>query len=424
MGLLATPQISWKEPVFFVLKMRDRRGWLLRLLLAGGIAAVMFVAMLFDKRPFPVWQSLPASLGIGLFLAAVPDFPNYQRDVTIFDDRLSCMGVGGLNLSMITCALADIHLAQLRRPEETGRTCGTLAVNLRERQFLFGVPANVDVEKIAAVLHRLEVPVELEGWTPSETDDRTDVKEEIALSTPVAGSATAEIHPVPEQAGPLISAGAKTLAFAIALGPLLAGVAAAIAIAIVIYLQWDALNWQEATLWIAGAVAAFIAGFLFLIVVGEPLANRYLIPVARESLPIRGDLPAHTKNAELLPVEVFDRRSWTAMAARADDFGFLIADLQDRCLLFEGNQRRWRVPVAALRACRIEEATVGAHGDAASEKRYYVVIAAETDGEPWEAGLVPSRTQFGWPTSARRHAAARTLLERIEPLARPQAGAS
>ena len=97
----------------------------------------------------------------------------------------------------------------------------------------------------------------------------------------------------------------------------------------------------------------------------------------------------------------------------SSDYGFLQIDLRRGMFLFEGNKARWTLPVAALTACRIEESIVGSEADENAERRYYVVIAASHGDEPWEAGMVYTRTELGSDTRESRYERAQLLFARV-----------
>jgi hypothetical protein len=56
MKIFAKPLLSWKEPPFFVMQFRDRKGWALRLLFAIVIFAVMLFGFYADRK----WGQGPA----------------------------------------------------------------------------------------------------------------------------------------------------------------------------------------------------------------------------------------------------------------------------------------------------------------------------------------------------------------------------
>src|SRR5262249_20750965 len=137
-----------------------------------------------------------------------------------------------------------------------------------------------------------------------------------------------------------------------------------------------------------GALAAVVLSFVFLVFIGQFLSARYLVGVGKAALRARPNALFNGSEDELIPVEIFDRTAWTSIMARAVDFGFLRIDDRLPLLKFEGNKNRWDIPIGALTACRIEEAHVGSEANQSAEKRYYVVIALDRGGEPWEAGMV------------------------------------
>lgn len=162
-----------------------------------------------------------------------------------------------------------------------------------------------------------------------------------------------------------------------------------------------------------GAVVGIIAAFFYLILVGQFIAASYGIAAARGRLQTRPNATFAGTEDDLVCVEIFDRESWTAVVSKSTDYGFLQLDRGQSRLRFEGNKFRWTLPIEALTACRIEESIVGSEADTNAEKRYYVVIAADNNGEPWEAGMVYTRTEMGNDTAESRYKRAQLLFSQL-----------
>jgi hypothetical protein len=143
-------------------------------------------------------------------------------------------------------------------------------------------------------------------------------------------------------------------------------------------------------------------------------AARYQVGVGKRRLGVRPNALFGPNEEGLMPVEVFDRKAWTSVICKSIDFGFLQIDPRSRVLLFEGDKNRWHLPASSLTRCRIEEAHVGSEGNAQAEKRYYVALSVDCDGEEWEVGLIPTRSQFGHDGKDARYARARALFEQLE----------
>jgi hypothetical protein len=180
-----------------------------------------------------------------------------------------------------------------------------------------------------------------------------------------------------------------------------------------LFLKWGALGALSKWLIGGGAAAAFVVSFMYLVVAGQFLAARYMIRVAKSVMATRRDSLFRDREEDLIPVEVFDRAAWTSTIVKSVDFGFLRVDLRDRVLKFEGNKNRWDIPATALTTCRIEEAKVGSEGSQNAEIRYYVVIAVNHNGEPWEAGMIHTRTELGNDGKEQRYARAQALFQRV-----------
>lgn len=417
MGLFSSTQMSWSEPYFFLIRLREAWGWRNRVLLGLAVAALLFLAILLTGRQrLDVWQSLGVSLAAAGVLLALLDVGNIQREVTITDDRIIYNSAVG-TLWLGEFLLKDIRRVQLMWPGNWNRPWGAMLIQTDNDGFLLGVPHKVSLVAIANVLHRLGVSVSLEGWEPSESDSRVQVKDEIALPEDAARqTGRARIWQVGDDEAKLEPPFAVTIGVTIALGPLLLSLLGLIAAAVYLFLKWGAL--AAADRWMIGgvALAALVVSFLYLLVAGQFLAARYGIAVARSIVRTRPGAQLSGLEEDVIPVEIFDRAAWTSMIVKSTDFGFLQIDEGRRGLRFEGNKHRWEIPVSALTACRIEEAHVGSEGETNAEKRYYVVIACDRDGEPWEAGMTHSRTALGYDGKAQRYQRAQKFFERISGL--------
>jgi hypothetical protein len=428
MKLISATQISWSEPYFFLIRLRDANSWRMRGLLALAIAVVMFLVMHFNGQArLGTVRAIGVSLAAGLVLVASLDLRSIQREVTIKDDCIICNSVGGAHW-MRSFKFTDIGQVQLMRPEEWSRPWGGMLVETAKGPFLVGVPNKISLTTVADVLHRLGVSVQLEGWTPSEADTRVQVMQEVILSDELAGqSGTARIWPVGEQEGRLSPPLHTAVAIVLALGPLAAALVGLIAAGIYIFLHWSTLAGLDIGIIGGIAFAALVISFMYLVMAGQFLAARYQIGVARNVLRTRPQVCVSGSDDDLIPVEVFDRTAWTSTIVKSVDFGFLQIDPSRRLMKFEGDKNRWDIPAGALTACRIEEAIVGSEGNPNAERRYYVVLALDHAGEPWEAGLIHSRTELGNDNSQSRYARAEGLFGRISklvaPAARPSAAA-
>jgi hypothetical protein len=170
-----------------------------------------------------------------------------------------------------------------------------------------------------------------------------------------------------------------------------------------------------------GVFLAIVLSFVYLVLAGQFLASRYMVRVARGVLKARPNpnVQCDGEDGEIIPVEIFDRSAWTSAIVKSVDFGFLQIDRQRFSLKFEGNKNRWQIPLTALTKCRIEEAHVGSEGNQNAEKRYYVVIAVDHGGEPWEAGMINTRTHVGSDGKEQRYARAQALFDRISNVVAP-----
>lgn len=415
---LPKTEMSWSEPYFFLMRIRTAKAWMVRGLIAFGIMIVIFAAMQLDQQRFQRLGILGA-LGIGALagvtLMAYADMGNVQREVTIRDDCI--IYNSAINMGIYwhgSFEFKDILQVALMRPEDWNMPHGAMLVHTSDDVFLLAVPQKVSLETIANVLHRLGVTTQLKGWTPPEHDTRVQVTEEVVIKPPATKFAgVARIWDVAPEDGPLVPTAATAWSFVVGLAPVAIALLGAIAAGIYVVVMWKSLSIVEKSAIGGGALVAVIAGFAHLILIGQFHANRIVIAAARKALRTRGNSLFSVGDDSLVPVEVFDRTAWTTTILKELDFGFLQVDRARGALRFEGKHQRWEIPVTALSTCRIEEVRVGSEANENPEKRYYVVIASTRDGEPWEAGMTPTRTDFGSDGSMQRHERAQRLLNEI-----------
>lgn len=112
MKLFSSTQISWSEPWFFLISIREVWGWRRRILLAIAIAALMFVGTyFFGGGRFGLPESIGISIVCGLVLVSLLDVGNLQREVTIKED---CIIVGSTIGQSWFCDLLRISHNVLR----------------------------------------------------------------------------------------------------------------------------------------------------------------------------------------------------------------------------------------------------------------------------------------------------------------------
>lgn len=411
MKLISPTQIAWSEPWFFLLRIRETRRWWQRLILALAVSALMFAVMhFFGGGQRAVVEVVGISLAAGFVLVLLLDTNKIQRDVTVKDDCIivgTSMGRGWFH----TIEFKDIQSIQLTRPEEWSRPYGAMVIDFGDEAFLVAVPNKVSLVTLANILNRLGVAVSLSGWEATDADTRIQVRDEVDLD-PESAHGEVTLRPVDEQDGKLLSPLNIATQLAIALGPLLLAVIAGIAAGVHLYRNWADLSLPQITLIGGGALAFVVVSFLYLILIGQFVAAGWGIGVGLNRMQTRPNALFAGTETDLVAVEIFDRDVWTSVVAQSSDYGFLQVDRQQRCLRFEGNKLRWIVPAAALTTCRIEESLVGSEASP-TEKRYFVVIAANNAGEEWEVGMVYVRTDIGNDTAERRQDRARLLFTQI-----------
>jgi hypothetical protein len=413
-AFLTSTQINWSEPWLFLIRIRERPAWIKRIGLALALSLVMFLAIYFGGR-HAAW-SLPQAIGFGFLcgftLVLLFDVPNLQRDVTVKDD---CIIVGNSfgrgNYS--TFEFKHVEAVELLRPDDWKRPWGAMLIEIPGDTFLVAVPPKVSLETVANILHRLDVPVALRGWEPSpQKDTRVQVEDEIVIDAKdVRG--VASITPVEPSEPKLTPVSCMIVQVLVAAGPAILSLIGMIAAGIWIAVGWKTLPVLTKVLAGGGAFAAFVVSVVWLIHIGQFIANSYAVSVGEKQLRLRPGSLFRGDETNLTPVEVYDRSVWTAVLFKSLDSGFLQVDAPRRMLRFEGEKNRWEIPASALTSCRIEHCHVGSEANQNAEQRFLVAIAAQQNGEPWEVGLMPTRTAIGSNGIDQRSAHAKSLFQQI-----------
>lgn len=129
-------------------------------------------------------------------------------------------------------------------------------------------------------------------------------------------------------------------------------------------------------LFFCGAGMLCFAGLLTM----RDLKNRWLRYVARREIKHRPDRLVDPDVSGTRFVEVVPKSNWDVknLPEKATDVGFLSVDFQNRCLLFEGDRERYRIPPAALLDCGQDKysrfVTVDKYGARCEIRFYFVVI--------------------------------------------------
>jgi hypothetical protein len=407
-------QINWSEPWFFLVRIRERPGWIKRGAVALGLSIAMFLAIYFGGR-HANW-SIPAIIGLsglcGVTLVALVDVPNLQRDVTIKDDCIIVGNSFGKGNNFSTFEFKHIEAVELLHSEDWKRPWGAMLIEIPGDTFLVAVPRKIALETVANILHRLDVPVALRGWEPTAKDTRVQVQDEIVID-PASVRGVASFKPVGPGEPKLTPASCMAVQIIVGLGPAILTLIGMIAAGIYIAMNWNTLSGLNKVLIGGGAFAAFVVSVMFLIFIGLSISNSYAVRVGEKQLRLRSGSLFRGDETDLTALECYDRAVWTAVLFKSNDFGFLQVDPPRRMLRFEGEKNRWEIPLSALTACRIEESHVGSEANENAEKRYLVALAAQNNGEPWEVGLVPIHTAIGSDNKDRRSARAKSLFQQI-----------
>jgi len=417
--------LSWREPIFFSARTRDRRGWMLR----GLLALVIFSAMMFGfyaqkhwgkKGPkFSVAGGVLLSAFIGVFLTATLEAPDMNREATIYDDQITSFGNAGTHMSMSTWPLRDVAFVQLIPPEEFGKPFGAMVIQTRRGQGRVGVPRHLPMRRIADVLHRQGVSVILNGWQPPEPEPKVEPH---APPPPpdVMPMTSARVERLDEgEAGQIISPFNYRLGMTMALGPFLVSLIVGLAgCAYAIY--WIAFVKGPAPLHPAiagfGGLGLIVFGLWFTGRFGNLAPSLYLLRVAKSVIEMRPGAVLNPRDPDVIYIDVIPRANWgKAMLKSFSDTGLLKVDELSRTILFEGDLERWRIPAASLISAEVESyrAAGSVEGQQQVETFYVAVIRANVGGSVWEAPVSKCHVEFRPKDNRLREENAIALRDRI-----------
>jgi hypothetical protein len=121
------------------------------------------------------------------------------------------------------------------------------------------------------------------------------------------------------------------------------------------------------------------------------------------------------REPEAVSVDVIPRTNWgKAMVRNATDSGLLAVDELSRCVLFEGDQQRWKIPAASLISAEVESYRPAGHVEGRDGEIFYVtVIRANVGGDVWEAPVSKCHVEFRPKDNRLREANALALRDRI-----------
>jgi hypothetical protein len=428
MKLFSRPLLKWTEPILFAARIRDRRGWLMRGLLALVIFLVMICGFLAQQKwgrgpRFSPAGAVVLSTAVALFLTSLPDAPGLNKEVSIYDDRIASFGNAGTVHSLTTWPLREIVRVRLYTPEEFGRSFGAMEVATTRGSEWLGVPAKMPARRIAEVLARQGVEVLLPGWEPDLQEPRPTIA--TLVGTPTA---SARVEALDErQAGQVQTPARRNLAMVIEALPLLVPLGAVVGLIGYVVYRLVVARGPFSVLDLAVGLGGFvllIGGIWFAGRFGAVLPTRFLRRAARSVVELRPEAPFNPADDDVDFVRVVPRANWgKLMLNQAADVGFLKVDRVSRTLFFEGDFQRWRIPAQSLVSVAVESyVPLGKPqgpprpDDPPQERFYLTVIKARVGDDEWEAPVSRAPVQWRPRTNRVREADAADLRDRIRDL--------
>lgn len=386
--------MSWTEPFGFVYRVMTMRGWLFRaaIFLASGGAFATLLAIEAVRGQGPadsVAEAVFVGALIGLLFAFLVDAAQLQRTVSFGDDSLSYLGVAGTFVSAGSFHIDHVAVIELVRADKA-RSFGILVLTTHKgKQAAFGIPAKVDIERIARILYDKHYPVILPDWSPDAPLSTVTPQSKASSQLPVA-EARIEVLDEPGRAFSRFVTGTSLV---IGLGPTVVSVITGLALLAYAYFHRDAWPLVHQLPWVGAGLVLAVGGIAYLIFFGELLGSRYLASVVCADIGRRLHASVDPAHPDAIFVERVPRDHWTQKKlCDNDEFGMLWVDKNRRCLLFEGTLERWNVPAGSIVSAQIESYFPPVvQADQEEQERFVVVLQFQTAAGMQEAPLAKMR---------------------------------
>lgn len=154
-------------------------------------------------------------------------------------------------------------------------------------------------------------------------------------------------------------------------------------------------------------------------VLRHPWSSNYMFAKTKAEFANRPDSLVDPNNAEAILVEVIPRRNWANAGLRSsEDQGFLLVDAEQHQILFEGDNKRYRIPAPAVLSCEVEMVNKDWERD---QRAVPVAVVVLTFRDPEGLGerevpLRPMRTIGGDPLGGNYVERAHELKRRLATL--------
>lgn len=412
MAIFTKNRFVWSEPWFFCQRVRDRRDWT-KALLPAVAAAILISVLLMMARGANLswWQSISLGLAFGLVVQLGIEAAYLRRDVSFDEKRIEAFGNAGQFTSLATYPLGQIISLDLRRPEEIGLPFAMLVVRLPTEGGIIGIPRSIRLERLALSLHQLGVPVTLSGWTPP-TDADSPQNDFVYFAPPSAAQQSATVEAIPAADQNLTPLPDMLLALFIGVWFVLVWLGLLVWVGIYLFQNRQIMSIWTILCCAIGMFASLTIPFTYYEMFGDYFAARHLINVARKRARERSGNLINSFEDQTFAVELILRDTWTTMAPKVIDFGFIQLDPQRQEFVFEGNRERWKLPFSAVQRCQVEEIQYGAAGEGViGEFRCYVALTFLKNSEPYEIGLRPADKDIGKNSDTRKMRKAVELFE-------------
>ena len=412
MALFKKNKFAWSEPWFFCQRVRDRWDWLKAIVPAVlAWAGVSFLVHQAQAPNMPWWQIVLWGLAAGAVVQLGIEAAFLRRDAWIDEDAIEVFGNAGQITSHVKYPLRQITFLELRRSEEIGLPFAMLVLRLENSGGIIGIPASIRLERLALVLHQLNVPVTLSGWEPP-ADTTSDSNEYVYFAPEGAALQVARAEAVPEPDQNLNPMPHMIFALLIAGWLMLVWLGLVIWGGIYLYQNWNQISIYVSLCCMIAMFCSMTIPFTYIEMFGDYWSAHYLIAVAKKKAQLRSASLIKSFEETLFCVEAIQRETWDKLPPKVIDFGFLRIDSNRELILFEGNKERWTIPFSSVQQCKIEEVQYGTGGEGVnSELRCFVALTYQKDSGPFEIGLRNADKEIGKNSDSRRMRKAVELFE-------------
>ncbi|CAN0175475.1 unnamed protein product [Hapterophycus canaliculatus] len=308
--------------------------------------------------------------------------------------------------------LDQIPGAAIVMPAESGWPSPGLYFHYEDSEEVVGISEHVELPRLAKAIHDSGIPIRLQGWDPSSSQDVAETfswersggrPKPSAMITTLADDQASLMSPIP-MIQAIVQQCLPFMVWLFSVGYMIW----------YLYQNWNVLIGYE---WII-VVALTIFGMMVMIQITERFStaatSRILGKMVRKQIKLRTAYQIDPDASDNFEIEVRELDQFEKMVFKIRETALVQVDQKNHRLLFEGKKERWCIPAKSLRSVRLQEVQLGTPGESTvSTLLYFVVISFVTADGEFEYGLRDDGRDFGAFDDTKRARAGVHLYESV-----------